>query len=575
MTTSYPNITIVQGETYYFPPFEIDGDWAEGICRGQIRNKYLSRNGSILAHFQFEVLTYDPDTDKTTVTPYIDHPYTSLMPPTTWRGTGDPTEGNSYVYDIEIEKNGKISKKSPGFVGIIPEVTDNSVVVDPPIVWDGTVDHVELTETNGLVKTYTFWGDADETVNLGTFDVTDGQDGEDGVGVESVIYDQSTNKITVTLTDGTITETGSLKGEQGLSAYQIAVNDGFVGSESQWRESLKADLDALTIKTRYESNANTNAFTDTEKTKLANLETTLSAKADLIGGVIPNSQIPSIAITQYLGNVANVNALLALTGEIGDWATRSDTSSTWILAGNNPSSLSNWVEIVTPPSGVSSVNGYQGIVVLSYSDVGAASAAQGTKADTALQPGDIGVSVQPYNANTVIDASYLRTDNNYTNTEKTKLAGIEAGAQVNVRADWNAVSGDAQILNKPTLGTAAATNASSYATAAQGSKADTALQPRQRNVVSVNSTVNLTLNSVYYQFLTPTVASVDVICPTLASNDNFEIEITNKHATNDLVIKDSSSNTLGTLSSTTTAKDRWCRLFWDGTDLHYLPLGGY
>lgn len=39
----------------------------------------------------------------------------------------------------------------------------------------------------------------------------------------------------------------------------------------------------------------------------------------------------------------------------------------------------------------------------------------------------------------------------YTTTEKSKLAGIEAGAEVNVNADWNAVSGDAQILNKPTI----------------------------------------------------------------------------------------------------------------------------
>jgi nitrogen fixation protein len=33
--------------------------------------------------------------------------------------------------------------------------------------------------------------------------------------------------------------------------------------------------------------------------------------------------------------------------------------------------------------------------------------------------------------------------------EKTKLEGIETGAQANVNADWNATSGDAQILNKP------------------------------------------------------------------------------------------------------------------------------
>ena len=35
--------------------------------------------------------------------------------------------------------------------------------------------------------------------------------------------------------------------------------------------------------------------------------------------------------------------------------------------------------------------------------------------------------------------------------DKTKLDGIEDGANVNVNADWNASSGDAEILNKPTL----------------------------------------------------------------------------------------------------------------------------
>jgi nitrogen fixation protein len=39
----------------------------------------------------------------------------------------------------------------------------------------------------------------------------------------------------------------------------------------------------------------------------------------------------------------------------------------------------------------------------------------------------------------------------YSLTEKNKLAGIAAGAEVNVNADWNAVSGDAQILNKPSI----------------------------------------------------------------------------------------------------------------------------
>lgn len=46
-----------------------------------------------------------------------------------------------------------------------------------------------------------------------------------------------------------------------------------------------------------------------------------------------------------------------------------------------------------------------------------------------------------------------------TATQFTKLAGIAEGAQKNVNADWNAVEGDAQILNKPTQVSAFANDA--------------------------------------------------------------------------------------------------------------------
>ena len=53
-------------------------------------------------------------------------------------------------------------------------------------------------------------------------------------------------------------------------------------------------------------------------------------------------------------------------------------------------------------------------------------------------------------SNYAVDANYVHTDNNYTTAEKNKLGGIASGAEVNVNADWNAVNGDAFILNKPT-----------------------------------------------------------------------------------------------------------------------------
>jgi len=49
---------------------------------------------------------------------------------------------------------------------------------------------------------------------------------------------------------------------------------------------------------------------------------------------------------------------------------------------------------------------------------------------------------------TVLDGSTFKQ---YSLTEKNKLAEIAAGAEVNVNADWNATTGDAQILNKPAI----------------------------------------------------------------------------------------------------------------------------
>lgn len=68
--------------------------------------------------------------------------------------------------------------------------------------------------------------------------------------------------------------------------------------------------------------------------------------------------------------------------------------------------------------------------------------------------------------------------NDFTNELKSKLDGIAAGAEVNVQADWNQTTdtADDYIKNKPTLGTAAAAATSDFATAAQGTKADSAIQ---------------------------------------------------------------------------------------------------
>lgn len=50
-----------------------------------------------------------------------------------------------------------------------------------------------------------------------------------------------------------------------------------------------------------------------------------------------------------------------------------------------------------------------------------------------------------------ISLANAANDGYITSASAVKLSGIETGAEVNVNADWNASSGDAQILNKPTI----------------------------------------------------------------------------------------------------------------------------
>ena len=118
---------------------------------------------------------------------------------------------------------------------------------------------------------------------------------------------------------------------------------------------------------------NVDNTSDANKPVSTATQTALDAKADLVGGVVPNSQLPSLAITEYLGTVANQTALLALSGQRGDWAIRTDTGSTWVITTDGGSNLSDWTELSTPADAITSVNGYTGTVVLSGSDVGLSS----------------------------------------------------------------------------------------------------------------------------------------------------------------------------------------------------------
>ena len=111
---------------------------------------------------------------------------------------------------------------------------------------------------------------------------------------------------------------------------------------------------------------------------------------------------------------------------------------------NGTSVLSNGVAAVSVPTATSDLTNDSGFITIS--DVPAQVQANWLESDTGAAS-----YIQNKPINLVQDASYVHTDENFTSAEKTKLAGIEAGAEVNVQADWTEAdsSSDAYIANKP------------------------------------------------------------------------------------------------------------------------------
>ena len=81
------------------------------------------------------------------------------------------------------------------------------------------------------------------------------------------------------------------------------------------------------------------------------------------GGKIPSAQLPPIAITDTFV-VSSQAAMLALTAQVGDVAVRTDIQENFILQSEPASTLANWVQLETPPGGVTSVDGLTGAVSL-------------------------------------------------------------------------------------------------------------------------------------------------------------------------------------------------------------------
>lgn len=60
------------------------------------------------------------------------------------------------------------------------------------------------------------------------------------------------------------------------------------------------------------------------------------------------SQLPDLGIVDFLGTVASQAAMLALTGQKGDWCIRSDDGKAYTITGSNPTLAASWTAMSYP-----------------------------------------------------------------------------------------------------------------------------------------------------------------------------------------------------------------------------------
>ncbi len=394
-----------------------------------------------------------------------------------------------------IESNATADQTASEIRTLVESATDSNVFTD--------ADHTKLNgieasatadQTGAEIKSLyegesdtNAFSDAEKTKLSGiesnaTADQTD-EEIQDIVG--GMLTGNTESGITVTYqdADGTIDFVVASQTDENFTTADHAKLDGIEASAT-------ADQTDAEIKTAYENNSNTNAFTDAEKSKLtaieASADVTDATNVDAAGAVmntdtttaamsfvidednmasdsdtkVPTQQsvkayvlanssdttytagtglslsgttfnVDQIALTT-VQTAANESAQLALTTQEGDIVVRSDQNKSYVRNSGTAGTMADFTELLTPTDQVLSVNGNTGAITAAQIAAAVEAATDSntfTDADhTKLNAIESGATADQ--TATEIKTAYESNSNTnaFTDAEQTKLSGIEASA---------------------------------------------------------------------------------------------------------------------------------------------------
>lgn len=257
-------------------------------------------------------------------------------------------------------------------------------------------------------------------------------------------------------TSGLINDSGYVT-EAALSGY---ATDQDIEDAVSAEASIRADADR-DLQSQIDAISSASDVVDVVGTyaELQNYDTSKLGDNDIIKVLTDSTHDNAISYYRW----DDANDTFVYIGSQGPFYTKSETDATFVPQTRTVNGKALSTDIVLTASDVSALPASTVIPTVNNATLTIKKNGNNIASFTANSASDVSADITvptktsdlTNDSDFVSDASYVHTDNNFTTAEKNKLAGIAAGAEVNVQSDWNQTNSSADdfIKNKPTIPT--------------------------------------------------------------------------------------------------------------------------